>query len=282
MTWVGDVAPYGGLNRALITFFPGGMTGTLRVASNDGASQLELATYGNTTWLIDSAASGVTLLGPGDQADVMANMANMPATAPAKAKSGVAATGTLSTALPATDAMKNFPRSPVTKAGTDVSQVDVLIMATTELNEFYGGDAQTKAVMDRLIAFSNQVFMDSGVTNLRLNLVNNGTLAGTQSMKIEQILDGFNPARPEYIKTSNIADFREQVGADLVAILVTQDSTLNGGHCGSADLPMLQRDLATQASEMMSVTASGPAFRGAEFRCGVTRYLFMNSAITSG
>jgi hypothetical protein len=265
VTWVGDVAPFDQLNRAALTFFDGGITGTIVV----GARQWEVSTHGGGTWVTDFQAAGIKILGAGDDVKQAPGFAPLGAKVTPQSTTVLPRTSAaqLVPAQPVAAAMRDFPRATIAAADA-VSTVDVLMVATTELVAVYGSEAATRAVMDRLIAFNNQVYLDSGITNLRLNLASFITLAGTQGMKIEEILNGYNPARPEYIKTSNIAEMREQTGADLVAILIPQDSVLNGGHCGSANLPMLQRDLATQSHEMLSVTASGPAVRGTEFKCG--------------
>ena len=110
-------------------------------------------------------------------------------------------------------------------------------------------------------------FNGAASADLRLNLVASGSLPGTDGRTISQILNLYNPARPEYLRGANIAELRDLTGADLVAILVPQDSVVNAGLCGEANLPMLQRDLAAQAHEMLSVTASGPNVRGSDFSC---------------
>ena len=116
------------------------------------------------------------------------------------------------------------------EVGDDVTTVDVAIVYTPAARELAGGTARIEAVIDLMVAETNEAYAASGVRH-RLALVERSevryTEAGDGRIDLERLID------PEDGYMDDVHTLRDRVGADLVHLIVGKAP----GLCGVAILP---------------------------------------------
>ena len=116
-------------------------------------------------------------------------------------------------------------RGRLCETGTDVS-VDVAVVYTPAAREAAGGATAIEAVIDLMIAETNQANETSGVHH-RLALVDRSEVAYVETG--ETLLDVERLANPTDGHMDDVHALRDRVGADLVHLLLFEDVDFAGG-----------------------------------------------------
>ena len=114
------------------------------------------------------------------------------------------------------------------EVGDDVTTVDVAIVYTPAARELAGGTARIEAVIDLMVAETNEAYAASGVRH-RLALVERSEVRYTEAGvgDLDRLID------PEDGYMDDVHTLRDRVGADLVHLIVGKAP----GLCGVAILP---------------------------------------------
>ncbi len=122
--------------------------------------------------------------------------------------------------LPTTEESSSSTTQP---AGATVIH-DVLVAYTPEVTARYGGVAETEAAIANHVAAFNQAYTNSQV-NIQLNLAGTLEVGQSQSGDMTTTLSRLRSTSDGYY--DEVHPLRDQVGADLVAMLTTET-----GYCG--------------------------------------------------
>ena len=115
------------------------------------------------------------------------------------------------------------------EARADASIVDVVVVYTRAAREEEGGAAAIEAVIDLVIAETNQAFSDSGVRH-RLRLVESAEVAYDETG--DSLVDLLHLEEPSDGHLDEVHAMRDRVGADLVSLMVGESDV-----CGRAFIP---------------------------------------------
>ncbi|MBK9950681.1 MAG: hypothetical protein IPP10_03890 [Candidatus Competibacteraceae bacterium] len=212
VTWSGYLKDYGDDYRAVITFGEHGASG--RVLTPDGEFLIESDAAGE--WLIDTQASGLTPVEPGENDALIPLPEHLKKRIPRNKPGAGVEGGRDAQAVPMA-------------ADTTSATIDVMILYTPGLASRLGSGLSAR--LDQLVALSNQAYRDSGVyINLRLvhkEQVNYSDTT-TNDAALNALTNGSDPA------LAGVANLRTSKGADLVSLIRPFNNTTSGGSCGVA------------------------------------------------
>jgi peptidyl-Asp metalloendopeptidase len=170
---------------------------------------------------------------------------------------------TFPTVCPAKDAPGGGEEGPVVAKGRErqlpgpASQLDVLVVYSTDAKNAAGGTAGIENQIRESIAYTNQAYANTGLA-LRVNLVGTREVAYTENGLCGTALDRVtNPADGVM---DEVAGVRDQVGADLVSLWVLR------GDCGGVAWVMRQNNSSfSRNAYSVTVTQSSTFWRNISF-----------------
>ena len=161
--------------------------------------------------------------------------------------------------------------APVKEAAVGNSTIDVMVLYTPELVTAYGSDSAARTRIDHLVAIANQAYVNSGVAmTLRLRLAR--LVSYPRTNDIDTALDNLtaseNSGLPSHVTMSDVATWKQQFGADLVALVRPLDTQVNPNTCGLAWLVGAGgSDVANDRSWAYAVSNDGDDVRGSGVYC---------------
>ena len=133
--------------------------------------------------------------------------------------------------------------------------IDVMVVYTTAASSAWGGNSQSNSYIATAITNFNTALTNSGITNVRINLVYSGAVSYTESGNLSTDLARLKATNDGYM--DNVHSLRTTYGADLVS-LVTSTPT---NTCGLGYL---------NTSATNYVATSG--FNAVLYNCAVSNY----------
>ena len=208
VTWVGYLKNHGNDYRVVITTQQGRSFG--RILTPDGELRVESDDLGS--WLVDTQEAGLL---PGDLYDDTA----IPPGGEA-APSDPSVHRGLSSGMSGDSAIQ--PKAAAS------STIDVMLLYTSGMVSRYGSGLQAR--LDHLIAIANQSYLDSQV-GITLRLVHKAQVNYSETTSNESALDALTHSSASAL--SSVGSWRDQYGADLVALLRPYNDANHSG-CGVA------------------------------------------------
>lgn len=239
VTWVGHLKDYGSDYRVVITTQQGRSFG--RILTPDGELRVESNDRGS--WLIDSREVGLL---PGDSYNdtVVPPAAELPDP------------NHLIHQLPSSMAEELVFQSKASASST----IDVMLLYTSGMASRYGSGLQAR--LDNLIAIANQSYLDSQV-GITLRLVHKAQVDYGETTTNESALDALTNGSTAALSSAN--SWRDQYGADLVALLRPYNNANHGG-CGVAWVNGYNGQ-ALSAAQGYAVVSDGNDTGGSRYYC---------------
>ncbi|MDG4560754.1 MAG: M12 family metallo-peptidase, partial [Candidatus Competibacter sp.] len=235
-TWVGHLKDHDDIYRVLVTTQQGHSFG--RILTPDGEFLVESDDSG--TWLLDTHEAGWLPANTYDDAIPSPSLASSRQLAP---RSGEATVD-----------------SSISPKAAGNSIIDVMLLYTPDLATHYGAGLQ--AHLDSLIATANQAYLDSQV-NISLRLVHHAQVSYSETASNTDALDALTYG--SHPSLANVSAWRDQYGADLVALL-RPFSMANHVGCGLSWLNGFNGQ-AMNAAYGFSVIGDGSDVGGSLYYC---------------
>ncbi len=238
-TWVGHLKDHDDIYRVLVTTHQGHSFG--RILTPDGEFLVESDDSG--TWLLDTHEAGWLSANAYDDAIPSPSLASSRQLAPRSGEATVTPTD-----------------SSISPKAAGNSIIDVMLLYTPDLATHYGAGLQ--AHLDSLIATANQAYLDSQV-NISLRLVHHAQVSYSETASNTDALDALTYG--SHPSLANVSAWRDQYGADLVALL-RPFSMANHVGCGLSWLNGFNGQ-AMNAAYGFSVIGDGSDVGGSLYYC---------------
>ena len=238
-TWVGHLKDHDDIYRVLVTTQQGHSFG--RILTPDGEFLVESDDSG--TWLLDTHEAGWLPANTYDDAIPSPSLASSRQLAPHSDEATVTPTD-----------------SSISPKAAGNSIIDVMLLYTPDLATHYGAGLQAR--LDSLIATANQAYLDSQV-NISLRLVHHAQVSYSETASNTDALDALTYG--SHPSLANVSAWRDQYGADLVALL-RPFSMANHVGCGLSWLNGFNGQ-AMNAAYGFSVIGDGSDVGGSLYYC---------------